>query len=105
MPRISRPTPSSARMGKPIRGKKDKRLDAIFFAMERDTRFIANNRSAWRQKYPERWVAVLNERVVGFNKNRTALSYKLCHRGIDPRECEIEFIETRRRSLILHKAA
>lgn len=104
MTKISRTT-VPVRIGKPIRSGKDKRLDAIFFAMQRDTKFIVDNRSAWRQRYPNRWVAVLNERVVGFNKNRTALSYKLRCRGIDPIECEIEFIETRRRSLILHKAA
>ncbi len=86
-----------------IDGAEKQRLDAILLPFKRGTDYICVNRASFRKKYPDRWIAVFEEKVIGFNKNRTALSYKLRRRGIDPMDCVVEFIEARPRSQNLCK--
>lgn len=105
MTKVSKGPIQRGRIENRITGEEARRLDEVFLPFLRDSKFINANRSVLREKYPDRYVAVQNEKVVGYNKNRKQLYYKLRKRGIDPRECVIELMETRRRTLILAKVA
>lgn len=99
-----------AKLEEVITGEEAERLRAVFaksdetfLPFERNIRFYGRNLGQLTKKYPDRWIAIQDERVVGFNKNDNELRRKLRLRGINPQKCVIRFMATKRRTLILVK--
>ena len=45
--------------------------------------FLDSHRVVWTLKYPDRWVVVKDQKLVGYGKNKLRLYQRLRKRGID----------------------
>jgi|SRR3989344_6978030 len=80
-------------------------LERGFEQSRRDNNFIEKNYAKLLTRYPDRFVAVFQGRVVGSSKNIRRLRKSLLRKGIDPGWCAVGFLPTTPRTWILAQAA
>ena len=69
--------------------------DKINFGRMREDRcFLEKHKDELREKYPNRWVAVLNKKIAGVNEDFDVLLEELRKKNIDTGETIIEFLST-----------
>ena len=67
--------------------------------------FLDSHRVVWTLKYPDRWVVVKDQKLVGYGKNKPRLYQRLRRRGVDRHSAVVEFLSTKPRKWILRKAS
>ena len=73
---------------------KDEEVLRLLAEGERDMKWAQENRAVLEEKYPEEYVAVKEEKVVGHGADLEALISALEERGIDPALTCIEYMDT-----------
>lgn len=63
--------------------------------------FLDAHRAEWISKYPDRWVVVKDQKLVGYGKNLHRLFARLRKRGVELEGCAVKFLDTKPRKLIL----
>jgi len=72
----------------------------------KDIRTFSRMLPEWLGRYPNRWVAVYNGKVVGTSKKRRWLERRLSAKGIDPDCAVIRYLEPNRpRRVVIIAAA
>jgi hypothetical protein len=66
-----------------------------------DRLYVGRHRDELLQQYPDQWVAVYNQQVVGAAKDPEQVVKQLEHRGIPPGQAYCEWLSTRDDLLIL----
>lgn len=64
--------------------------------------FLDTHRAEWTLKYPDRWVVVKGQKLVGYGKNLPRLYQRLRKREVDLRSAAVEFLSTKPRKMILY---
>jgi len=59
-----------------------------------DSIFIEQHEDELKEKYPNKWIAVLNRKVVNVNDDFDSLLDNLKKHDIHPGDCVIEFLST-----------
>jgi hypothetical protein len=68
----------------------------------RDALFVDANREAFLAEYPERWIAVLDERVVATNANFRNLLAEIDILGVSRETVYLEFLTADDTALVLN---
>jgi len=63
-----------------------------FEVLEADSKFITKNTKEFSEKYPEKFIAVWDSRLVAVDSNFEKIMEKLKTQQIDPSKTLIEFI-------------
>ncbi|CEG13697.1 hypothetical protein MSIBF_A450003 [groundwater metagenome] len=71
--------------------KEDKKA---FRRMQEDEKFLEKNYDGLISEYPNKWIAILNKKIVGVNEDIDALLADMRKRGIDTSKALIEFLST-----------
>lgn len=85
-------------MAKAVVSKQDLKEMGLY---EKDVIFFENQRPVLRKKYPGRWVAVFNGRIVGVSRDFGLLLKDLQRKRISPGKTAIDFISTKEEIWIL----
>ena len=67
----------------------------------RDMDWIYENQDQLRKKHPDKYVAVMNQKVIDFDSDLKTLIYRLKEKGKNPSEIPIEYISQEPIRLIL----
>jgi hypothetical protein len=68
---------------------------------QRDAHYFNEHRAELLAQYPERWVAIYNQQVVGVAKDPKRLKSQLERKGIKPSRVYREYLTNREELLIL----
>lgn len=68
---------------------------------ERDAEYFEEHREELLQRYPERWVAIYNQRVVGAARDPKRLRRQVERQGIPPGDSFWEYVTDQEELLIL----
>ena len=82
-----------------------KEMDESLALFRADHVFLDAHRVEWTLKYPDRWVVVRDQKLVGYGKNLSRLFQRLRRRGVDLRSAPVKFLSTKPRKWILLKAS
>jgi hypothetical protein len=74
---------------------------AIFERMERDRKYYEAHYEQFLEQYPEQWVAILDEQMVGADADFDRLLSALRERGVPTEKALIEWITADEDVLIL----
>jgi len=66
-----------------------------------DFRFFSANSSSFMEQYPNQWIAIFNQEVVGTSESQNGLISKLKKTGINPAFCYMQFLDPDPKTLIL----
>jgi len=76
-------------------------LSAVWERAERERAFWKTNRSDLTRRYPDQFVAVVDERVIAIDADLLVLTQRLRIKGHDIRDAWIAFMRTERHPLLL----
>jgi hypothetical protein len=83
------------------------RLDAILLPFSQNAHWYTDHFEGIETtpKYKGRYVVVVNQKIVGYGKNLPRLRVRLIARGVNMRSAYAEFVNFKRGTEILSKAA
>jgi hypothetical protein len=68
---------------------------------ERDRRFLEAHLPEWIERYPDYWVAVFQEELVGVSESVTQLLQILDEKGIPRARATLKFLTTKSKPMLL----
>ena len=96
---VGQPTPVGVDQMRNVNEKVD--VAAIMEHFDRDTAYFEKHREELLRRFPDQWVAVYGERLVGAGPDRDALVRELRARGVPVEHTCIDLLETNPPILIL----
>ena len=105
MTKMSRRKGQKARIEGILSKEEAQKLGEILTQFTRDCQFIDSKIEELTNQYPDRWVVVYHEEVIGTGKNFRNLMWRLRRKGIDTSQVATRFLNTEPRPLILLREA
>lgn len=86
----------------PIANEDDRAYLAETLAQfEKDTRYLDGHRTEWLESYPDCWVIVYREELIGHSESLTELLKVADNKGIPREQVAREYLSSQPRAMIL----
>jgi hypothetical protein len=84
-----------------LKGGRVSKMQAELQRFKRDTAYYEAHQEELLEQYPEQWVAIYDERVVGADADLHHLLTTIKEKGISPGQALVEYITSKDELLIL----